>query len=90
MEIHESERDGISWRGKSRKRFWTSTRWKTAKEVLTEADAPLWNEGVYEKAGSTEHESGEKIVGQEFSLCSENTTCSVCKAFMRIRRKEKK
>ena len=53
-----------------RKRFWTSTRWRTAKEVLTEAEAPFWNGGVYEEAGSTEHESEEKIVGQEFSSCS--------------------
>ena len=43
--------------------------------------------GVYEKAGNTEHESGEKVVGQECSTCSEKA-CSVCKACMRIRRKE--
>ena len=30
-----------------------------------------------------------KAAGQEFSHGSENTTCSVCKAYMRIRRKEK-
>ena len=75
---------------KLRKRFWTSTRWKTASEVLTEAEVLLWNGGVCETAGSTEYESGEKIVGQESSLCSENTTCSVCKACMRSRRKKKR
>ena len=49
-----------------------------------EAEAPFWNGGVYEEAGSTQYESGEKIVWQEFSRCSENTTCSVRKAWMRI------
>ena len=71
-----------------RKRFRISTRWRTAKEVL--AEAPCWNGGVYEEAESTEYESGEKIVGREFLLCSENTNCSVCKACMRNRRKEKR
>ena len=37
-------------------------------------EAPFWNRGVYEEAGSTGYESGEKIVGQESSLCSESTT----------------
>ena len=54
-----------------RKRFWTSTRWRTAKEVLTEAEAPVWNGGVYEEAGGTGHESGEKTAGQESSLALE-------------------
>ena len=47
-------------------------------------DAPFWNGGVYEVAGSPGYESGEKIVGQEYSLCSEKKTCSVCKARMGI------
>ena len=34
--------------------------------------------------------SGKKIDGQESSLCSENTTCSVCKACMKIRLKKKR
>ena len=32
-------------------------------------------------------ESGENTVGQEFSLCSENTTCSVSKANRRSQQK---
>ena len=32
-----------------RKRFWISTKWTTAKEELTEAEAPCWNGGVCEK-----------------------------------------
>ena len=44
----------------------------------------FWNGGVYEEAGSTEYESAEKIAGQEFSLCSESVTCSVCKVCMRL------
>ena len=47
----------------------TTTRWRTKKEVLTGENAPFWNGGVNEEAGSTEYVSGEKIVVQEFSLC---------------------
>ena len=31
----------------------TTTRWRTKKKVLTEENAPFWNGGVYEEAGST-------------------------------------
>ena len=31
--------------------------------MLTEAEAAFWNGGVCEASGSTEYESGEKIVG---------------------------
>ena len=61
----------------------------TAKEELTEAEVLCWNGGVCEKTGSTEYESGERIVAQETSLCSENIICSVCKACMRVRRSGK-
>ena len=37
-------------------------------------------EACAKKAGNTEYESGEKIVGQEISPCSEIMTCSVGKA----------
>ena len=60
------------------------------RHMPTEAEALSGNGGVYEEAGSIGYGSGEKIIGQEFSPCSENTTCSVCKACMRIRRKEKR
>ena len=58
-------------------------RARTAKGRLTEAEAPRWNGGMCEEANNTGYESGQKIAGQESSLCSENTTCSVCKARMR-------
>ena len=88
VERYESGRDGSTleeaWLRRSwKRRFWTSARWRTPKEVLAEAEAQFWNGVVYEEAGSTEYESGEKTVGQEFSLCSENTTCSVCEASRR-------
>ena len=76
--------------GKERKRFWTSTRFKKGKKRLAEAEAPRWNGGLYEEAESSGYEGGEKIVGQESSLCSERTTCSVDRACMKIPRKKKK
>ena len=60
--------------GQSVKQNWVTT----AKEELTVAEALCWNGGVREKkTGSTEYESGEKIVGQGFSPCSRKTTCTV-------------
>ena len=38
---------------------------------------PRWNGGVYEEAGVTGYESGEKIVWQESSPCSRNFAFSV-------------
>ena len=38
-------------------------------ERLTETEALRWNGSVYVEAGSTEYENGEKIAGQESSLC---------------------
>ena len=35
-------------------------------------------------------EVGEKVAGREFSLCSENTTCSVCNLSRRSQRKKKR
>ena len=32
---------GRNWRRRLRKRFWTSTRWRTTQEVLSEAEAPF-------------------------------------------------
>ena len=61
-------------------KFWTSNRSRTAKERLTKAEALFWNGGVFEEAGSTGYVSGEKIFGQESSLCSVSITCSVCNA----------
>ena len=59
---------------------------ETAKERLTKAELPRWNGGVCEDAGSTGY--GEEIVGQESSPCSQNTTCSVGKARMKLPRKK--
>ena len=51
----------------------TSTRSKKAKkERPLVIEVTPWNGG--------EQETGEKTAGQEFSLCSQNTTCSACKA----------
>ena len=68
MRQEEMDDVGRSLRRRSRKRFWTNSKWTTAQEELTEAEALPWNGGVCGKAGSTERESGEKIVGQHFSL----------------------
>ena len=70
--------------------FWTGTRSRTPKERLAEAEALFWIGRVCEEAGSTEYESGQKIVGQKSSPCSEITTCSVGNACMRIPRKKKR
>ena len=40
----------------------------------------FWNGERCAKTRNTEYENGEKIAGQEFSLCLENTTCSVSKS----------
>ena len=45
---------------------------------------------AYEEVGSTGYENGEKIAGQESSLCSESITCSVGKACMKSPRKKKR
>ena len=57
---------GRGWLRIWRRRFQARTTWRTAKEVLAEAEAPFRNGGEFEEAGSTEYESEEKIVGQEF------------------------
>ena len=73
----EDTEEMIEWRSIMLEEIDQHTRLTTAKEELVEAEAPCWNGGVCEKTGSTEYESGEKIVGQEFSPCSSNITCSV-------------
>ena len=50
MRQEEMDVVGGGWLRRWRERFWTSTRWRTATEVLTEAEAPRWNGGVYEEA----------------------------------------
>ena len=70
---------------KWRKRFWSSTRCK--REACR---GRRWNGSVYDEASSTRYESGEKIAGKEPSLCSESTTCSVGRAYMKIPRKKNK
>ena len=62
MDIHESGRDGSLSEEAGGEDRGINTRWTTAKEELTVAEAPCWNGGVCEKAGSTKYESGEKIV----------------------------
>ena len=70
---------------------WTITRNRTAKDILTKAEALRWSGGVSaEEAYKIQNKkSGEKIAGQESSLCSECVTCSVFKASRRSQRKEK-
>ena len=58
-----------------------------AKKRLSEVEVLLWSGEGCAKARNTEQESGEKIAGKEFSLCLENTTCSVHKASRRSQRK---
>ena len=45
--------------------------------MLTEDEALFWTGDAYEEAGRTEYEGEEKINGQQFSLCSENISCSL-------------
>ena len=59
------------------------------KKRVTEAEDPSLNEGACEEAVSSGYESGVKIVGHESSLCSENTTCSVGNACMKIPQKKR-
>ena len=60
------------------------------KGLHSEAEAPRWNGGACEEATNIGYESGEKTARQESSLCSENLTCSICKAWMKIPRKKQK
>ena len=53
---------------------------KTKKKRLLKVEAHFRNGEGCAKARNTEQESEEKVVGQEFSLCLENTPCSVSKA----------
>ena len=60
------------------------------KKRLSEVEVLPWNGEGCAKARNTDYESGEKIGAQEFSLWSENTTCSVNKASRRSERKRKR
>ena len=61
MNLEEMDQCWKELAEKWKKRFWTSTRSRTAKERLTEAEVPRWNGGVYEETEITGYESGEKI-----------------------------
>ena len=56
---------------------------ESKKKRLSEVEVLLWNGEGCAKARETEQESGDKMVGQEFSPCLEITTCSVSKASRR-------
>ena len=83
----EDTEEMIGWRSMSqgwRKRFWTSTRWRTAKEELIETEALFleWRR-VRRSRKYIIRKCGELFCKHFLSLCSENTTCSVCKACRR-------
>ena len=50
---------------------------------LFKAEITPWNGEEHAKTRHIKLESGKKIAGRDFSLCLENTTCSVCKASWR-------
>ena len=47
------------------------------------AEVTPWNGEEYAETRDIKLESGEQIVGREFSPRLDNTTCSVCKASRR-------
>ena len=71
---------GRIWLKESERKSWTIARLKKAIKRPSEVEVLFWN---------GEGESGEKIVGQEFCPCFENTTCSVSKANRKSCRKRK-
>ena len=62
-EMDQCWKNLVEWKRKS----WTSTRSKKAKERPSLVEVPRWNEGGCAKSRNTE--SGEKIAGQENSVC---------------------
>ena len=84
--LNQSEMDltlGRIWLKGWKRRSWTNTKSKKARRGPSKAEATHWNGEESEEVKNTELGSGEKIVGQEFSLFLENTICSVCKASRR-------
>ena len=61
----------------------TSTRSKRTREEPLKVEVTPWNGEEYAETRDLKLQSGEKIAGREFSPCSENTICSVCKASRR-------
>ena len=90
--VEEDRKEMRTWRGLTQEEV--DQCWKELAEkdkvVDSKREALRWNGGVYEEAGSTEHESGKKISGQESSLGSVSTICSEGKACKKTQRKRKK
>ena len=61
--------------GKPRRRFGTSTRWRTAKEMLAKEDVCLWSGDWYEEAGNTGFANGDCRARIFTWFCSESKTC---------------
>ena len=68
----------------------SSTRSKRARAELLKAELIPWNGEEYARTRDTCLEIGEKTAGQGFSPCSENTTCSLCKASRRSQQKRRR
>ena len=60
------------------------------KEAFKGRSAPLERRRVPKNKKLQNQKVEKKIAGQEFSPCLENTTCSVCKASRRSRRKKRR
>ena len=83
ISLEEDTEEMCTWRGLSqnevdqcwkklaekwKRKFWTSTRSKKAKEWPSEREVPRWNGDGCAKTRNTEKESGAKIPGQKFFL----------------------
>ena len=93
----EETEEMIGWRSVSQEEM--DQCWKKLAEKIEEEVLDRYKSGRQQKrslqrlglfvgmeacAKEQKYKSEEKIVGQEFSLCSEKKTCGVCKACMRI------
>ena len=73
-----------------KRRSYTSTRWKTAKERPTEGEGHPWSGEMFEEARNIGLENGVKIAGQDSSRGSENISCNESKACRKVPRRRKR
>ena len=102
--LEEDTEEMMEWRSMSQEEL--DPRWKKLAEKMEEEvwdkykveDSKreaqrqrllLWNGGVYEQEVQ-DTKVGRRLLGKNLRSCSENTTCSVGKACMKIPRKKKR
>ena len=81
---------GRIWLKEWKRKSWTSTRSKKAKESPSGVEVPRWNEEGAQKQDIQNKKVVRRLLGKNFSLCLENETCSVCKVGRANQRKLKK